>query len=167
MAHYYKNLVGREISMTLFGVGKVKIPANAASVELEPRVANAINRMIYPSKALEEVIVTPNNPIVDAIEEPADVVEDVVEEPADVDADEDDVFDMSEDLELAPTITEDTVFANADEVFDALKRTSLEDLKLLTNKKLMEMCEVAGIKYHRSANKAELLDMLGKGDIGV
>lgn len=50
---FYKNLTGRVISTSLYGVGDVKIPADAACVELDENVADAINGMTY-IKILEE-----------------------------------------------------------------------------------------------------------------
>ena len=55
MNKYYKNTTGHQISMALFGVGEISIPANAACVELDPGVVHAINQMVSPSVVLEEV----------------------------------------------------------------------------------------------------------------
>lgn len=50
---FYKNLTGHVISVSLFGIGVVTIPANAECIELEESTASAIQAMTYV-KILEE-----------------------------------------------------------------------------------------------------------------
>lgn len=50
---FYKNLTGHVISVPLFGIGVVTIPANAECIELEESTAEAIQAMTYV-KILEE-----------------------------------------------------------------------------------------------------------------
>lgn len=68
---YYKNLVKHVIDLNLFGVGQVHIPADAACIELDENVADAINKSVFPNVVLEEVkpnISVDNMPIVKAKE---------------------------------------------------------------------------------------------------
>ena len=58
MKKMYKNLLDTDISLTLFGVGKVFVPANA-EMELDVRAVTAIQKMTYV-KVFEE-IVEPND----------------------------------------------------------------------------------------------------------
>lgn len=64
MATYFKNISGNTINVEIFGVGKLHIPAEAQSVEIEPSVADAINEMVKPNKALEMVSASKSNPVV-------------------------------------------------------------------------------------------------------
>lgn len=67
MFNHYKNLSGSKIDVTLFGTGRVEIPADAACVPLKKNVADVINKMAFPNVVLEEVQVTytaVDNPIV-------------------------------------------------------------------------------------------------------
>lgn len=52
---YYKSNSNNVISLSLFGVGAVHIPANAKCIDLDDSVADAINRMTYPNNVLEKV----------------------------------------------------------------------------------------------------------------
>jgi len=55
MTKYYKNIKGKDINLILYGLGEVKIPANAKCMELDEAVVNAINNMAYPDTILEQV----------------------------------------------------------------------------------------------------------------
>jgi len=56
MIKYYKNVKKIEISLSMYEVGEVKIPADAVCMELDEAVAGVINKMSYPDILLEEVI---------------------------------------------------------------------------------------------------------------
>lgn len=58
MANFYKNISGHTINVPLFGVGVVHVPADAACIELEKHLADAINDMARPNVILEEVFPT-------------------------------------------------------------------------------------------------------------
>lgn len=64
MSTYYKNVSGNALSINLYGVGKVSIPAEAQSIEIEDGVAQAINAMAKPNIVLEKVSETLKNPVV-------------------------------------------------------------------------------------------------------
>jgi len=114
MATYFKNLTNSEIKIDLFGVGTVKIPANAKSVELTQHVADTINAMVKPNVVLESTdVIEGYNPIV-----------------------------------------------GADEVVEP----EIPNYAEMTKAELKEALDLADIKYHRDANKAELLDLIGVGE---
>ena len=67
MIKHYKNIAGAKIDVTMFGVGRIEVPADAACVPLESGVVDVLNKMSFPSVILEEVEVTytaVDNPIV-------------------------------------------------------------------------------------------------------
>ena len=123
---YYKNLCGKQIDITLFGFGRIKVSADAQAVLLKQGVADAINTMVFPNIVLEEVAGDFESPLVDPQEEP--VLEAIVSDLEDV--------DIEDEGEIKET------YEPADEDY--------------TVAELKNMCDGMGIKYSSHATKVEL-----------
>jgi hypothetical protein len=153
MLKHYKNLTGKQIDVTLFGVGRVVVPADAGCVPIKKNVADVINKMAFPNVILEEVEVTytaVENPVVKEDENGMPFKEEYV--PA-----------------VASEQTPDAVNVEAVEELDELEEIAdLEDglegevnpVDAYTKAELIAMCEERGISVSARDTKADLYGKL-------
>ena len=136
MLKHYKNLTGTKIDVTLFGVGRVEVSADAACVPLEKSVADVLNKMAFPNVVVEEVEVTytaVDNPVKDA----ATFVPEVSAEPV----------DGAENVEIDIEELED--------IGDGLEG-DVNPVDAYTKAELVVMCEERGITVVARDTKADL-----------
>jgi hypothetical protein len=141
MLKHYKNLSGVKLDVTLYGVGRVEIPADAACIPLESSTAAVLNKAAFPNVVLEEVEVTYT-----AVDNPVIKTEDVP-------------MVMSEPTPEAENVLD--VVENNDELVEI---EDLEDgiegavnpIDAYTKAELVALCEERGIAVVARDTKADL-----------